>query len=212
MPEFISNLTVKAPAKINLHLAVKDRRVDGFHNLESLFFSVDFYDILYFRLSWDEKLIKIDMKGLKFNLKEQDNIIFKAISLFREKAGFNKGLEVSVEKNIPSGGGLGGGSSDAAAALLALNKMAGFPLAKETLLEMGATLGSDVPFFLHEIPAAWVTGRGEQIKPLNSVPQIYIVLVNPGFSSNTTKAFRLLDENREQRTGDRGQEIIDCLE
>ncbi|MCL2184725.1 MAG: 4-(cytidine 5'-diphospho)-2-C-methyl-D-erythritol kinase [Treponema sp.] len=212
MFKFYTDFTVKAPAKVNLHLAVKDRREDGFHNLESLFLAVDFCDILKFRLIEGEKLTKIDMEGLKFTVKDKENIIFKAISLFREKTGFDKGLEVNVVKNIPLGGGLGGGSSDAASTLLALNKMTDFPLTKEQLLEIGAVLGSDVPFFLHETPAAWVTGRGELIKPLKT-PQMFIALVNPGFPSDTARAFRLLDEKREHyATKFPAQEIFDCLE
>jgi len=104
-------------------------------------------------------------------------------------------VEIKVEKRIPLGGGLGGGSSNAAATLLTLNKIADLPLSQETLLEMGASLGSDVPFFLHEVPCAWVTGRGEHIQPIEA-PCQFLVLVNPGFHSDTAAAFRLLKEYR----------------
>jgi 4-diphosphocytidyl-2-C-methyl-D-erythritol kinase len=134
-----------------------------------------------------------------------ENIISRAVSLFRERTGFNQGLKVTVEKRIPFGGGLGGGSSDAGAALLALNRLAADNglLRGAELAEMGASLGSDVPFFLHRAfaptPAAWVTGRGEQIQPLElpeSVLNLAFVLVNPGFPSDTAEAYRLLDEMR----------------
>jgi len=214
MIDISPDLTVTAPAKVNLHLAVKDRRNDGFHTLESLFIAVNFGDTLNFRLTKDKNTVKICMEGLKLTVKKKDNIIFKAINLFREKTGFDTGLIVNAEKRVPAGGGLGGGSSDAAATLLALNKIAGFPLTKESLLETGAVLGSDVPFFLHQSPAAWVTGRGECIKPLKA-PQMYLALVNPGFPSDTARAFHLLDKYREQRAEYKeqktGQEIFDCL-
>jgi 4-diphosphocytidyl-2-C-methyl-D-erythritol kinase len=192
MPILSKTLSVFAPAKINLHLAVKDRRQDGFHNIESVFLAVNFGDTLYFKVLRGENTVKIDIKGLKLPLLTGENIIFKAVSLFREKTGFNKGLKIRVKKRIPLGGGLGGGSSDAAAALLTLNKIAGFPCSREVLLEMAACLGSDVPFFIHETAAARVTGRGERILPI-AAPKLFLVLVNPGFPSDTAAAFRLLD-------------------
>jgi len=192
----LPKLTVNAPAKVNLHLAVFDKRPDGFHNLESIFLAVDFGDTLHFELISGEKTLKLTMKGsfsADFDLPVEKNIIFRALSLFREKTGFDHGLKISVEKRIPFGGGLGGGSSDAAATLLALNKLAGFPLSREQLLETAAALGSDVPFFIYETAAARVTGRGECIEPLEA-PHLFFVLVNPGFPSDTAAAFRLFDE------------------
>jgi len=192
----LPKLTVNAPAKINLHLAVFDKRPDGFHNLESIFLAVDFGDTMHFELIFGKKTLKLTMKGsfsADFDLPVEKNIIFKALSLFRAKTGFDHGLEISVEKRIPFGGGLGGGSSDAAATLLALNKLADFPLSREQLLEMAASLGSDVPFFIYKTAAARVTGRGECIEPLEA-PYLFLVLVNPGFPSDTAAAFRLFDE------------------
>ena len=195
MPGLVNKLTVFAPAKVNLHLAVKNKRTDGFHDLESVFLAVDFGDNLHFQLTEDENSAEIVMEGLKTEINASDNIIFRAFSMFKVKTGFSGGLKVRVEKRIPLGGGLGGGSSNAAAVLLALNKMTGFPLTLKALLETGAALGSDVPFFIYETPAAWVTGRGEHIMPVD-IPPIILVLVNPGFSSGTAAAFKLLDEYR----------------
>jgi len=191
--------SVFAPAKINLHLAVKEKRPDGFHNLESVFLALDWGDTLFFETG--TKNDELILNWANDNAEPPsipDNIILRALTLFREKTGFSQKLKITVEKRIPPGGGLGGGSSDAASTLLALNKTAGSPLEKDALLEMGASLGSDVPFFLHETPAARVTGRGEHIEPLE-IPQLFLVLVNPGFPSNTTEAYRLLDEHRETK-------------
>ena len=196
-------LNVFAPAKINLHLSVKDRRPDGFHDLESVFLALDWGDRLFFECKdtgteGDDLIIRRVNTGAgqkKEPLFIPDNIILRALALFREKTGFSKKLKITLDKQIPLGGGLGGGSSDAAAALLALNRIAGFPLGKDALLEAGSALGSDVPFFLHETTAAWVTGRGENIEPLE-MPPMFLVLVNPGFPSNTAEAYRLLDEYR----------------
>jgi 4-diphosphocytidyl-2-C-methyl-D-erythritol kinase len=218
------DLTVLSPAKVNLHLAVLDRRPDGFHDIESVFLAVDFADTLHFELAGRENSVEIAMepgsvpdlssvpaggsvpsgargvKGAKWArgtpIPLEKNIIFRALSLFRAKTGFSKGIRVNVRKRIPIGGGLGGGSSNAASTLLALNKLAGSALSPDLLPEMGASLGSDVPFFLHETAAALVTGRGERIEAL-SPPGLFLTLVNPGFSSDTAAAYRLLDKKRE---------------
>jgi len=192
----INKLTVLAPAKVNLHLAVLDRRPDGFHNIESVFLAVDFADILCFELINRENAVEIIMETGYIPIPLENNIIFKALSLFKSKTGFSKGLRISVNKRIPIGGGLGGGSSNAASALFALNKLAGNPLNRDLLPEMGASLGSDVPFFLQNAAAALVTGRGEKIEAL-SPSCLYLTLVNPGFSSDTAAAYRLLDKKRE---------------
>jgi 4-diphosphocytidyl-2-C-methyl-D-erythritol kinase len=201
-------LTVFSPAKINLHLAVKDRRQDGFHNIDSVFLAVNFGDTLYFDVLEGENTVEILTEGLKFPVPTEKNIIFKAITLFREKTGFNRGIKIKVEKRIPLGGGLGGGSSNAAAALLTMNKIAGFPCQREVLLDMAASLGSDVSFFIYETSAARVTGRGECILPVKA-PMMFPVLVNPGFSSDTSAAYKLLDENRFfTQTGEQACEIM----
>ena len=212
MQEKLNKLTVFSPAKVNLHLEVKDKRPDGFHDIESVFLAVNFGDTLHFSLldasqERDSKvdpsgLIEISMNGpaLKDSgliLSPQRNIIYRAITLFREKTDYfcDKKVIVSAEKRIPIGGGLGGGSSNAASTLLALNKMAPSPLDRSTLLEMASVLGSDVVFFVYETRAAYVSGRGEIIKPFDS-PPMFLTLVNPGFSSDTARAFGLLDKTR----------------
>ena len=193
-------MDIFAPAKINLHLAVKNRRSDGFHDIESVFLALNWGDRLFFDCDAAEETLFIRGYGEESSpLSATDNIILRALALFREKTGFSRKVKITLEKHIPIGGGLGGGSSDAAAALLALNRIAASPLRKDDLLEMGAALGSDVPFFLHETPAAWVTGRGERIEPIDA-PQMFLTLVNPGFPSNTAEAFRLLDEHRDAKT------------
>ena len=197
-------ITIEAPAKLNFHLKVGGRRPDGFHDIESLFLALVFGDTLYVETTPSETAAppEITMNGPLALQLDGENIIARAISLFRDRTGFNQGLKVAVEKRIPCGGGLGGGSSDAAAALLALNCLAadgGNLLSRAELAEMGAYLGSDVPFFLHNTPAAWITGRGEQIQPLElpeSALNLAIILVNPGFPSDTAEAYRLLDKTR----------------
>ena len=187
-------LTIEAPSKVNLHLAVKDKRPDGFHNMESVFMAVDFGDTLHFEVSGKSSLV-INLEGVKFAIPLEENIIFKAVSLFRSVTGFDHGLRITLEKRVPPGGGLGGGSSDAASTLLALNKVSGAKLSEKKLMEMAISLGSDVPFFVTQSSAAWASDRGEHIKKA-SATKCHCVLVNPGFSSETDIAYKLLDECR----------------
>jgi len=221
MPNLLNHHTIHAPAKINLHLSVKDRRTDGFHDLESIFLALDWGDELFFERSKNGDKVFLEWDDTIKPAHIQNNIVSRAIALFREKSAgsakavgaFDGGVTVHVKKRIPVGGGLGGGSSDAAAALLAMNKLTGSQFCRDELLAMGAALGSDVPFFLHETAAAWVTGRGENIEPIEAPVLPGLVLVNPGFSSDTAAAFRLLDEYRESKefTARRHDPSIRCL-
>jgi 4-diphosphocytidyl-2-C-methyl-D-erythritol kinase len=208
-----ARIKVAAPCKINLHLSVGERRADGYHDLESIFQTLDFGDSLGFEVL-EEKgrcdILTDTPPGLVFQLPPDKNIVFKAVSVFRRRTGFDRGVRVFLEKRVPAGGGLGGGSSDAAAALAALDMLAGTCLSLAELRDMALSLGSDVPFFLADPPpgggvpgepwvspagsggAAWVSGRGEGILPLES-PSWPALLVNPGFSSPTGEAFRRLD-------------------
>jgi 4-diphosphocytidyl-2-C-methyl-D-erythritol kinase len=186
-------LTIKSPGKINLHLRVKQRRSDGYHELESVFLALRFGDTLRFNLR--EKPGPLDIRG-SAPLAPEENIICRAWSLFQAETGFNRGLRVDMEKRIPLGGGMGGGSSNAAATLLALNELSGAGLSASRLAELAGELGSDVPFFLVG-GAAWVSGRGELIQPIPFPAGLPVVLVNPGFPSETAGAFRLLDASRE---------------
>jgi len=196
--------TIEAPCKINLHLAIGGKRPDGFHSLESIFASVALADTLYFESAgkeWDSVLSvnwEIPQREYRENLiPPENNLILRAISLFRDRTGFNSALKIRLTKRIPIGSGLGGGSSDAASTLLALNSLAGGALNTEELKAMAAQLGSDVPFFLTG-GGAFVSGRGELIKPVKLPEGLWVVLSKPPFPSDTVLAYRLLDEARER--------------
>jgi 4-diphosphocytidyl-2-C-methyl-D-erythritol kinase len=205
-----------APCKINLHLRVGERRTDGFHELESVFLALAFGDTLNVELGEagraDEFLIEPgpewppgdDLRGMN----SPDNTVLRAVAIFRAKTGFDRPLNMVLKKNVPLGAGLGGGSSDGAAALIALNRLAeqaGHPrlLDQAELWQAVAELGSDVPFFLDVLTgaagnAAFVSGRGERIRPIEGPGDCAVLLVNPGFPSNTTEAYRLLDRSRDK--------------
>ena len=208
MNSAVKTCSIHAPAKINLHLEIGGIRPDGFHNLDSLFVTLDFGDDLFFELTgeqdyWNLKTQDLTPEQSFFNeideFSGKNNLITRAAAIFREKTGFREGIRCHLKKRIPAGAGLGGGSSDAAATLLALNCLAGTGLSQPVLHEMAATLGSDVPFFLQG-GAAHVSGRGENIVSLPPPPEYFIILVKPPFKSITSEAFRLLDLNREKNT------------
>jgi 4-diphosphocytidyl-2-C-methyl-D-erythritol kinase len=210
-------LGIEAPCKINLHLRVKERRSDGYHGLESLFLALAFGDSLRFELAETpggenrpgdcirlEDAVPGGARIFPQDLPPERNIVLRAVSLFRARTGFDRALRIRLEKRIPLGAGLGGGSSDAASTLLALNELAGTALSGEALEEMAGALGSDVPFFIRGADtggAAFVSGRGERIRPVPGPGDIAVALVNPGFPSGTAEAFRLLDRHREDAPG-----------
>jgi 4-diphosphocytidyl-2-C-methyl-D-erythritol kinase len=197
--------TIEAPCKINLHLKVGDKRPDGFHNLESIFACLAFSDSLSFENDEKDGDCSFEMTG--GNIPPEKNLIFRAVSLFRERSGFNRGLHIYLDKRIPVGAGLGGGSSDAASSLLALNFLADMALSKEELLEMAAILGSDVPFFLSG-GTAWVSGRGEIIEPITIPGGLWVVLAKPSFSSDTASAYKLLDQARALEEREKKPELL----
>jgi 4-diphosphocytidyl-2-C-methyl-D-erythritol kinase len=194
--------TIEAPCKINLHLGIGKKKNDGFHSIESIFATLALSDTMRFEFSGQEGETRLftNWETPSEEIPDEKNLILRAISLFREQTGLKKGLVIRLDKRIPPGSGLGGGSSDAAATLLALNQLSGTTLPIQSMTEMAAILGSDVPFFLTG-GTAFVSGRGETVEPLKSPGRLWVVLVKPPFKSDTAFAYRLIDHLREQ--GDR---------
>jgi len=164
---------VLAPAKLNLFLHITGRRPDGYHLLQSVFMLIDWYDTLHFEVRSDGQISRED---LNFPL-PKDDLITRAARLLKETSGTAQGAHIAIEKSIPAQAGMGGGSSDAATCLLALNKLWGLGLSVKQLTEMGLKLGADVPFFLHG-HNAWVEGVGELMQPI-SLPPAQFVVVKP---------------------------------
>jgi|SRR5579863_1396591 len=192
------DLSLRAPAKINLYLHIGEARPDGYHPIDSLFQMVDLCD----RLSLEDRpagTIELDLAGGFSGGLTGENLALTAARLLREASGVNLGVRIHLEKNIPIGSGLGGGSSDAAATLVGLNRLWNLNWAKEKLWPIAARLGSDVPFFLGP-PAARVSGRGEQIEGVSLCETLWIVLVFPGVSVGTPWAYAALDRERSKLT------------
>lgn len=178
-------LTFEAPAKINLTLEVLGKRPDGFHEIRSVMQSVDLCDTLTFAPA-DETTISCDMPGWS----AERSLVSRAIELLREKSGCTRGLSIDITKKIPLMSGLGGDSSDAAAAIKGLNELWGLGMTAESLAGIAPELGSDVTFFLRG-GTALATGRGEVITPLPSIVETWFVLVLPEIHENIGKAARM---------------------
>ncbi|UCD29318.1 MAG: 4-(cytidine 5'-diphospho)-2-C-methyl-D-erythritol kinase [Planctomycetota bacterium] len=181
-----TRLTVHSPAKINWNLRVLGKREDGFHDIESLVSAITLYDELTFTERPDS-LIKLTCNNNNVPT-DRSNLIYQAITLLAEKPGCHRGVTCHLEKRIPLGGGLGGGSSNAASTLLALNQLWSLNWPVERLMPLASKLGSDVPFFLHG-GTAIISGRGEQIRPIHLPWKGWIVLVMPDFSVSTAEVY-----------------------
>ncbi len=184
---------VLAPAKLNLFLHITGRKDNGYHLLQSVFMLIDWYDTLHFDLRQDGKIIREDLT-LKL---PEDDLISRAAKLLQQASGTTLGAHIAIEKSIPAQAGMGGGSSDAATCLLALNKLWKLHFTVNQLAELGLKLGADVPFFLKG-ENAWVEGVGEIITPI-SVPPAQFVVVKPPEGLETAKIFGSEALNRESK-------------
>lgn len=193
---------LRAPAKLNLGLALVGTRADGYHLLESLFVPIGLCDELELAVEPGGEGVALDCgPPLDAELPEDlhrvpsgpDNLVHRAARLYCERAGYRARISIRLRKAIPAGAGLGGGSSDAAAVLRGLAGLSGLDLAPGDLARWALELGADVPYFLDPRPA-WVTGIGERIEPVEGVPALAVVLVNPGKTLATAEVYRMADQ------------------
>lgn len=167
---------VLAPAKVNLYLKVVGKRPDGFHELDTLFESIDAHDVLTFREIPSGIRLTTNRSTLPNGPK---NLVYRAADLIRSECGVRTGVRIHLEKRLPVAAGLGGGSSDAATTLLALNKLWKLELPLKKLLELAGRFGSDIPFFVLQKPFAVGRGRGEVLRPVSARIRLWHVLVTP---------------------------------
>ena len=173
-----------APAKLNLMLKVVGRRADGYHLLQTVFLMTDLCDWLSFRQVEDGRIsLQTPIKGVP----EQDDLTVRAARLLKEHTGCQQGVCISIEKNLPMGGGLGGGSSDAATTLVVLNKLWKLNLTLKELMALGLQLGADVPVFVYGY-TAWGEGVGEILQAI-TIPEQWLVIIKPDCHVNTKEIF-----------------------
>lgn len=183
-------ITLIANAKINLFLDILGKRSDGYHNLESVMQSVDLSDIITLKLS-DKITVECSNPEIPQN---EGNICYKAAELFYAKSGQSGGAEIRIEKRIPHGAGLGGGSADAAAVLTGLNKLNGNPFIEAELAQIGARIGADVPFCLcGGIQAC--RGIGDELMKIPTLPERVFLVVKPDFGCDTRSGYAGYDKS-----------------
>ncbi len=191
----VRDLVLASPAKLNLFLYVTGRRKDGFHELFSLMVPISLSDRIEIRFRGPGVSVACDHPLVP---EDESNLACRAARLFMDVCGTEKidlpfeGMSIRIEKKIPVGGGLGGGSSNAAAVLSGLNACAGHPFSGQMLGQMGVTLGADVPFFLYGAPA-FAKGVGEQLEPCTELPEGWVVICSPGIAASTVNVFKKLE-------------------
>src|SRR2546421_5029966 len=183
-----------APAKINLSFEIQGRRADGFHEIETLMAPISLADRITIERAGEEGEIRFSCDDGSLPAGD-DNLVVRAAKLFRQRANLTSGITITLEKKIPHGAGLGGGSSDAASTLLGLNELFAAGLEQEDLLKVAADLGSDVPFFVVQ-SAAVCRGRGEIVTPISLKTRFQLVLLKPGFGVPTPWAYGRWKESR----------------
>ena len=182
--------TLAAHAKVNFILDVLGRRPNGYHDVAMLMVRLSLHDRVRVRLTAGAE-ITVTCPGLELAPGE-DNIAARAARLFLEHAGRQSGVDIRIDKHIPAAAGMGGGSSNAAAVLLALNDLLDTGLSRSELQSLGVRLGADVPFFLCGEMAAWATGIGECLQAWRGLPPCHLVLVNPRFAVSTAWVYQNL--------------------
>lgn len=183
------NVLLKAPAKINLTLDVLHKREDGFHEVEMVMTTIDLADHLHFSLL-EDKAVKIDCSA-SFVPTDHRNLVYQTAKLLQERFDIQQGAAIYIEKNIPVAAGLAGGSSNAAATIKGLNQLWNLGLSLEQMAQIGAEIGSDVPFCIYG-GTALATGRGEMISPLPAPPPFWVVLAKPPIGVSTGSVYSKL--------------------
>lgn len=193
----MTGIALEAPAKVNLFLRVLGRDASGYHAIETLFAALDLHDTLRVRRT-DSAEVELTVEGPYDPGPPEDNLAVRAAEAYLERTGGRgaPGVEIVLRKAIPPGAGLGGGSSDAAAVLRALDRLHGGPLGPEGLVRAAGELGSDVPFFLASAPLALAWSRGDRLLSLPPLPGRPVVVVLPSFRISTPEAYAALDRRR----------------
>jgi 4-diphosphocytidyl-2-C-methyl-D-erythritol kinase len=191
----MQRMQILAPAKINLSLKILGRRDDGFHELETLIAPISLYDELRIEKKRPGNEIKFRCDDPSVP-QDDDNLAVRAANAFFEATKIEPAISIELKKKIPHGAGLGGGSSDAASVLIALNELFNAKLSREALAEMAEPIGSDVPFFVFQ-SAALCKGHGETVTPVNLKRQFSILLLKPAFAISTIWAYSRWRDSRE---------------
>ncbi|MBN1405631.1 MAG: 4-(cytidine 5'-diphospho)-2-C-methyl-D-erythritol kinase [Candidatus Omnitrophica bacterium] len=175
-------IIIKAPAKVNLYLDVLNKRPDGYHNIETIFERIDLYD--WVKITIIPKGIKITCNK-NLNTPNKHNTVYKAAEFLIDRYNLNCGFRIDIDKRIPIAAGLGGGSSDAAAVLIGINKLLNLKLSRPAFVSLGDRIGADVPFFVSGYKRAFATGTGERLKALSHAQKLHFLIIYPNIGIST---------------------------
>jgi 4-diphosphocytidyl-2-C-methyl-D-erythritol kinase len=203
LSHYLDDVVVWAPAKVNLFLEVLGKRPDGYHDIATLMVALRLYDTLVFRADSSLTLRCSDTRLSAGT----DNLVTKAARLLQDSTGCKQGASIRLVKRIPMAAGLAGGSTDAAATLLGLNHLWQLGLSDADLARLGAEIGSDIPFFF-DTPAAWCTGRGEIVTPLELPAALHFVLLCPSFGLPTAGVYKTVVVPPTPTSGDGIQQAL----
>ncbi|NOQ14703.1 MAG: 4-(cytidine 5'-diphospho)-2-C-methyl-D-erythritol kinase [Methyloprofundus sp.] len=200
-----------APAKLNLMLRIVGQREDGYHLLQTVFQIIDITDGLIFNETEEDR---VNLKNTIPGVKEADDLTVRAANLLKKESGYQGGVCIEIEKNLPMGGGLGGGSSDAATVLVVLNRLWKLNISEQRLMELGVQLGADVPVFIKGT-STWAEGVGDKLTEIN-LPKAWFVVLKPQCHVDTGKIFsekELTRDSKSIRISDfnAGQNQNDCV-
>ncbi len=184
-----------APAKLNLMLRIVGQRDDGYHLLQTVFQIIDITDGLVFSKTDDDR---VRLKNTIPGVKEEDDLTVRAANILKKESGYQGGVCIDIEKNLPMGGGLGGGSSDAATVLVVLNQLWHLGLSDQRLMELGVKLGADVPVFIKGT-STWAEGVGEKLTQIK-LPKAWYVVLRPQCHVDTAKIFSTKDLTRDSKS------------
>jgi 4-diphosphocytidyl-2-C-methyl-D-erythritol kinase len=193
-----------AYAKINLTLEILSKE-GKYHTIASIFQKINLYDAISIKVGSEDKIYFTEP------IRKSTSTVHRAVELFREETSINKKLEISIEKHIPMGAGLGGGSSDAATTLILLNTLFDNPLSPDKLIEIGAEVGKDVPFFLKDISTALVTHFGEIVTKIPTLKELCFVLVHPPFHHKTEEMYQMFDIFGAFSNGTKTQNLMEII-
>ena len=190
----MEKLIIQSPAKLNLYLKVTKKLSNGYHELDTSFQLIDIFDTLEF-VNSDSTNINVSCS--ERNINQEDNIVFKAANKLKEITSKKVGINISLKKNIPIGGGLGGGSSNAATTICVLNKLWKLNLSSNELIKIGVKLGADVPLFIKG-ESSYAKGIGEKLTPKKSISGKFVV-ISPDIHSSTKEMFNLYDQQKNNK-------------
>ena len=193
-------MVFRSPAKLNLYLQVIRKRRDNYHEIKSIFERISLCDTISIK-PLPEKVIRVRASGHPVP-RGENNLAFRAAQLLQERCSVKNGAEIKIVKRIPVGSGMGGGSSNAASVLLALNKLWKLNLPREKLAELAQEIGSDVPFFIHDLPFALIGGRGEKVKPIKKLGSLRLwhIIIVPKINVSTPYIYAEFDKQKVRLT------------